>query len=160
MSHYDHPTATELKNYLQKLNSIIADRVKPAGEWVCEDIRELININSIEECVIDLVKRQREINETKAIQAVERKTLAQCQGYLERLFSNKDEEEFLLVSSLMLLYLQERKGVASWNGFEKFVRVNKSKNIKDLTSRYFNVIWDDEKEVLYDLIEQSTMLEA
>ena len=160
MSHYDHPSASDLKTYLQKLNSIITERVKPAGEWVCEDIRELINIQSIEECVIDLVKKQKEINETKAIQAVERKTLTQCQGYLERLFSMTDEQEFLLVSSLMLLYTQERKGEGSWNGFEKFVRVNKNKNIKSLTSRYFDCIWDDEKEALYDLIEQSSMLEA
>ena len=160
MTDYDNYKANELKNYLQKLNSIIAARVKPAGDWKCDDIRELINIDSIEECVVELVHRQKQINEMKAKQAVERKTLNQCQGYLDRLFSNLNEEEFLLVSSLMMLYRQERKGDASWNGFEKFVRVNKSKNIKDITARYFDGIWKDEKEALYDLIENTSVVGA
>tara|TARA_Y100000310_G_scaffold69774_1_gene65337 strand:+ start:1087 stop:1509 length:423 start_codon:yes stop_codon:yes gene_type:complete len=128
-------------------------QLKSSGEFECEDIRELIHGDLFEEMLSELIERQVNINKKKALAIIERKTMEQSQGYLERLFSTEDNDEFMTASGLLMLYLQEKGPKASFNGFQKFLSCNKDKPITQLTERYFVSIFKDEKEALWDFFE-------
>lgn len=152
------PHIRDMRNSVSRFLSTAKARQKASGELGCEDLRELIHDQLVEDMIEELVEKQLQLNKKKSIPQIEKKTFSQSQGYLLRLFGTANDEEFLLCSGMLLLYLQERKDSATFNGFEKFYRANKSKPMKDLTERYFDAVLETEKEALFALIEEETDL--
>jgi rubrerythrin len=143
----------ELRKRLSTFLATKKSNLKASGEFQCEDIRELIHGDVFEEMIEELVERQVNINKKKALVEIERKTMLQSQGYLERLFSAANNEDFIKTSGALMLYLQEKGDRASFNGFQKFWAANKSKPISELTDRYFDSIFRAEKDALWDFLE-------
>ena len=144
---------SELRKRLSAFLATKKSQLKASGEFQCEDIRELIHGELFEDMIEELVERQVNINKKKALLEIERKTMQQSQGYLQRLFGDANNEEFIKASSTLMVYLQEKGHRASFNGFQKFWKANKSKPIKELTNRYFESVFKAEKEAIWDFLE-------
>ena len=155
MGEYQEASVPEVKNWLENLSDLIISKIRGVKTDETANLEDLINSDLIENHIMSLVATQQERNEDKYKIKIHNKTLEQTQGYIQRLFTELSEDKFLLHSGLMMLYVESKGPDATFNGLQKYIKANSHRSFSEVTKQYFERIWENDKDRIYDLIANS-----